>query len=291
MTPRARAWTFSSAIPGSVSEKASVQRHAERVHDRIDRDLQVPRADRLRHGARVASGLGGGEARRHRDADDVLGPERLGRERGRQRRVDPARDSEDDVREAVLALRSRGGRARSRAASPPARPPARRPTTRSEAVPRTWSPRTSTTAASGSSRRAGRARAAARRGAAVRRPSSRRRRRAAAPPRRPGPRTTTSPFSSRTRLWPSKISSSCAPTALTSTIQHELSRARVASISSRSAPLPTWNGEAEMFATTCAPASARSVAGGPGCQMSSQTVGPTSVSPQRRRTSPRPGWK
>ena len=29
-----------------------------------------------------------------------------------------------------------------------------------------------------------------------------------------------------------------------------------------------------MFATTCAPASARSVAGGPGCQMSSQTVGP-----------------
>ena len=34
-----------------------------------------------------------------------------------------------------------------------------------------------------------------------------------------------------------------------------------------------------MFAITCAPARARSVAGGPGCQMSSQTVGPISASP------------
>ena len=33
--------------------------------------------------------------------------------------------------------------------------------------------------------------------------------------------------------------------------------------------------EAEMFAISCAPASAMSVAGGPGCQMSSQIVGPT----------------
>ena len=87
------------------------------------------------------------------------------------------------------------------------------------------------------------------------------------------------------------MSSSCAPTAFTYAIQHALSRARVASISSRSAPFPTWKGEAEMFATTWAPASARSVAGGPGCQMSSQIVGPTSVSPLRRSTSPRPGWK
>ena len=56
--------------------------------------------------------------------------------------------------------------------------------------------------------------------------------------------------------------------------------ARTCSISSRSRSLPTWNGEAEMFATSCAPASARSVAGGPGCQMSSQIVGPTTTSPK-----------
>ncbi len=35
-----------------------------------------------------------------------------------------------------------------------------------------------------------------------------------------------------------------------------------------------------MFATSWAPARARSVAGGPGCQMSSQIVGPTIVSPE-----------
>ena len=87
------------------------------------------------------------------------------------------------------------------------------------------------------------------------------------------------------------MSSSWAPTAFTNTIQQELSLARVASMSSRSAPLPRWNGEAEMLATMWAPARARSVAGGPGCQMSSQTVGPISVSPQRRRTSSRPAWK
>ena len=43
-----------------------------------------------------------------------------------------------------------------------------------------------------------------------------------------------------------------------------------------------------MFAMSCAPASARSVAGGPGCQMSSQIVGPTTTSPKRSssRSSP-----
>ena len=39
-----------------------------------------------------------------------------------------------------------------------------------------------------------------------------------------------------------------------------------------------------MLATSCAPASARSVAGGPGCQMSSQIVGPTRTSPKRSRS-------
>ena len=42
---------------------------------------------------------------------------------------------------------------------------------------------------------------------------------------------------------------------------------------------------------SCAPASARSVAGGPGCQMSSQIVNPRLVSPMRRSTRPRPSAK
>ncbi len=90
---------------------------------------------------------------------------------------------------------------------------------------------------------------------------------------------------------PSKISSSCPPTALQSATKHELSVARTFSISSRSRSLPTWNGDAEMFATSCAPASARSVAGGPGTQMSSQIVGPTTTSPNRNSTRSSPGAK
>ena len=54
-----------------------------------------------------------------------------------------------------------------------------------------------------------------------------------------------------------------------------VSRALVTSISSRSSAFPTWNGEAERFTMSWAPARARSVAGGPGCQTSSQIVGPT----------------
>ena len=98
---------------------------------------------------------------------------------------------------------------------------------------------------------------------------------ARAPARRARPRRRGRPSS------PSKISSSWPPTMLQSAMKHELSRARTRSISSRSRSLPTWNGEAEMFTMSCAPASARSVAGGPGCQMSSQIVGPTTTSPKR----------
>ena len=46
-----------------------------------------------------------------------------------------------------------------------------------------------------------------------------------------------------------------------------------------------------MFAISSAPASARSVAGGPGCQMSSQTVGPTSVVADPEQDESRPGAK
>ena len=52
-----------------------------------------------------------------------------------------------------------------------------------------------------------------------------------------GALATTSPSWSSTSEWPSKTSSSWPPTALTNAIQHVLSRARMASISSRSPTL------------------------------------------------------
>ena len=74
---------------------------------------------------------------------------------------------------------------------------------------------------------------------------------------------------------PSKTSSSCPPTSAQKATAATASLARWAIIGSRASPLPAWYGEAEMLTISCAPASASSVAGGPGTQMSSQTVSPT----------------
>ena len=41
-------------------------------------------------------------AARHRDAVHVLGPERVGRDRGDERGVDPAGEADDDIAEPVL---------------------------------------------------------------------------------------------------------------------------------------------------------------------------------------------
>ena len=49
--------------------------------------------------------------------------------------------------------------------------------------------------------------------------------------------------------------------------------------------------DALTFTSSSAPASARSVAGGPGCHMSSQIVRPTSVSPSSSSSRSRPGAK
>ncbi len=106
-----------------------------------------------------------------------------------------------------------------------------------------------------------------------------------------GARATTSPPGAITTLCPSKMSSSCPPTAFTSATQQSLSRARFCSISSRSIPLPRWNGDAERFVITRAPACASSVIGGPSSQMSSQIVGPMTVSPSPRRSSSPPSSK
>ena len=280
ISPRTRAWMFSSATPRSVPAKASGERCAARPRRRSRSGSRgsARRATRRRR-ARPAR-LRQTRARRHGDADDVLRPQRLDGERRGQRRVDPARDPEDDVREAVLlrvvAQAELDGEAHLlELVEQLARRPCRRRPLRG------GSPRgTSTIRPVGQSRQRPREGTAARVAeAAGHRGRSRRRRPAAAPPRRQG--RARRPRRSR-RARGSGRRRSARPgrrRRSRSTIQQELSRARVASISSRSAPLPTWKGEAEMFATTCAPASARSVAGGPGCQMSSQTVGPTSVSP------------
>ena len=60
---------------------------------------------------------------------------------------------------------------------------------------------------------------------------------------------------------------------------------------SRSAPFPRWYGEAEMLTITSAPASATSLAGGPGSQMSSQIVSPRVVPLIRATAGVSPTWK
>ena len=86
------------------------------------------------------------------------------------------------------------------------------------------------------------------------------------------------------------MSSSCAPTALTNAIQHELSRARVASISSRSTPLPTWNGEADRFADDVC-AREREIGGGrPGADVLAHGRTDERLAAANEHE-PRPGWK
>src|SRR5204862_6612134 len=107
----------------------------------------------------------------------------------------------------------------------------------------------------------------------------------------PAARASTTPSSSITCECPSKISSSWPPTVLQNATYTALSRARVRNISSRSTSRPTWNGDADTLTISSAPASARSVAGGPGCHMSSHTVTPTSVLPCSKSSSSLPGAK
>jgi hypothetical protein len=107
----------------------------------------------------------------------------------------------------------------------------------------------------------------------------------------PGARASTVPSSSITRECPSKISSSWPPTALQNATNALLSRARVRNISSRSRSRSRWNGDAEMLTMSSAPARARSVAGGPGCHMSSQIVTPKSAPPSSKSARPSPGAK
>ena len=261
-------------------------------HDRLDRELaevDVPRLSASR--ARVATRLLRRVARRHRDAVHALRPERL---RRRSRRSAPSRSRRRGRarrRGSRSSRRSRAGRARARAASARGR-------RASAAIGALRSARRSRAGADVDDRHLrGRVALALERAAAhVAQP--------------PADRLVGLDVDDEQRL----LEPGRAREHLALVVEHDgvpvedelvlaadgvarrrrsttLSRARVASICSRSRSLPTWNGEAEMLTSSCAPASARSVAGGPGCQMSSQTVGPISASPCSSRTRSRPGAK
>ena len=277
-----RACRFSAASPSRPSSAAW-----NAVTIVLDRDLAEVAAEGLREPPRVGARALGGVARRHRDAVHALRPERVDRERRDERRVDAAREAEHDVAEAVLAhvvaqreheraphlleLRlERGDLAAEGLGAAP--PPSRARRARARARPR----------ARGRASGVDVAQAPADRLARVEIDDEQRL-------LEPGARARTSPSSSSTTEWPSKSSSSWPPTRLQNARRRSCRGRASTSISSRASALPTWYGEAEMLTSSSAPASARSVAGGPGCQTSSQMVGPIRTSPSRSSTSFAPG--
>ena len=86
------------AILGHIAEELLV-----RVHRGLDRDLDQVRADVAGDRARVGLGLGAGVGGGHDDARHPLGPERIGGDQRHQRRVDPARDGDENPLEVVLS--------------------------------------------------------------------------------------------------------------------------------------------------------------------------------------------
>ena len=270
------------------------ERAGERVfearHDPLDRQLEELGAEALGEQPGVALRSLGAVARRHRDAVHPLGPQRLASDRRRQGRVDPSRNAQDDVREAVLphvvaepelerephlleVVEQRSDRGldpaarlvrgadvddRARRAQPPARLPAS---------------------------------AAERRAAAAPLPPPARCRPRAAPPRTPErvraprPRRRARPNAHRRRARPARRRRS-------RTRRSRRCRAHASGASARArAPCRRGTATRRCCTISCAPANARSVAGGPGCQMSSQTVGPMSASPCSSRKRSRPGAK
>ena len=101
--PRTRACTFSSASPGAVPSNIEREHRLERGVRGLDRDGErldpEVRRERLRVGDAVIARI----ARRHQHARDVFGAERVDGDRGDERGVDPTRQTDQDVGEAVLA--------------------------------------------------------------------------------------------------------------------------------------------------------------------------------------------
>ena len=212
--PRILAWRFSSARSGSRPAKgsASTESNASTTGSIGSSRKSQPRFSASRR-ASVACPLRR-VAGRHRDAVDTLGAERLDGERGSDRRVDPARDADDDLVEAVLAdvVAEAEDERLSHLLELVAERRERCPLEAIEIERRAASPR------------------------------SRARVRARLPSR-----------SIRSEC-PSKTSSSWPPTALQSATRTPLSCARAVKMASRSCARPTWNGEAERLTMSSAPA-------------------------------------
>ena len=89
-------------MPGSAPSKTPFEHPVVGVHRRLDRQLEQLHPEvggqRPRVGLRALGGEGGG----HDDAGHALGAERVDGDQRHERRVDPAREAEDDALEAVL---------------------------------------------------------------------------------------------------------------------------------------------------------------------------------------------
>ena len=95
IVPRMRAWRFSSARPGSVpaNGSASMSRNAEWAGSIGTVSVRMPRFVGELLG--VGDAALAGESRRHEHADHVVGAERVDRDRGDERRVDPAGEPDE----------------------------------------------------------------------------------------------------------------------------------------------------------------------------------------------------
>ena len=102
IVPRTRAWRFSSARPGSRPANGSAEHLEERRVRGLDRDRERADPELLGQRLGVGDAARAREARRHEHADHVVGAERVGRDRGDERRVDAAREPDHHVGEAVL---------------------------------------------------------------------------------------------------------------------------------------------------------------------------------------------
>ncbi len=98
-----RAWTFSSAMPGSVPSKTGASAASKaRWTPSMGRTLKSTPRLRATASASVRLQLAG-DAAGHEEGDDVARPERLGGDGGRQGGVDAAAHAEDDLAESALA--------------------------------------------------------------------------------------------------------------------------------------------------------------------------------------------
>ena len=98
-----RAWMFSAATPRRIGAERRAQRAVERVHQRLDRQRHRLDPEVRRQRVRIVEAAAAGVGRRHQHAEHVAGAERLGGDRGGQRRVDAAGEPEHRAGEAALA--------------------------------------------------------------------------------------------------------------------------------------------------------------------------------------------